>query len=146
MKKQIKFTLLSFLMITMLAFTVSCTSQSKDAPPPVEDEIVPSDTVLLNDSLLESFLEVNDLSESLSMMEAVIIYKTAEVVNLQTEDNLSDYKLQYIADLKKDIEIMSNYYNHTAVEYNKLNEQLNFGQYEQYVPEYYSQLSPDLIE
>jgi hypothetical protein len=145
--KKFKLPLFSLFLLMALLFTVvSCDSTPKETPPPVEDEIVPSDTVLLNDSLLESFLEVNDLSESLSMMEAVIIYKTAEVVNLQTEDNLSDYKLQYIADLKKDIEIMSNYYNHTAVEYNKLNEQLNFGQYEQYVPEYYSQLSPDLIE
>jgi len=146
--KKFKLPLFSLFLLMALLFTVvSCDSTPKKTPPPVDEELVPVDsTILLNDSLLESFLEVNELSESLSMMEAVIIYKTAEIINLQTESNLSDYKLQYIADLKKDIAIMSNYYNHTAVEYNNLQESYNFGQYEQYVPAYYSQLSPDLIE
>ena len=146
MKKQIRFTLLSFLMMTMLAFTVSCTSQSKDAPP-IEEEVLMDSTVQLNDSLLESFLYLNDLEEAIAMSEAIVTYKVNEYNNIiDKNDALSDYQIKYLTDLHRDIDIMTTSYNETIAEYNNLKNNYNFGQYNQYLPEYYSELKYSLLE
>lgn len=132
-----KFLKTGIFVLLLSFFMFSCTNTPKETLPE-EEQIEESDsTIILEDSLLESFSE---MSQSLNMMAAVVSYKNNEIAYIESNLPITEDDQHYIKDLKKDIKYMVNYYNNTAKEYNELKKQYNFGIYNQYVPQSFSEL------